>query len=193
MLEVKFALNWNYKGQRGKETLFHTAVGSFMTAMRDWAPAFRAMVDEVLEPGVEEQFSTAGHGTWASLAPETVKQKGHDTILFDTGRLFRSFQRGGADHVEEIDRQSLRWGSRVPHALFHQTGTGSGFQQVAKSPGRGMPMRKILELSNAQKRTMRSILVQRLATIARREGFRVTGSGGDPLQARQIGQRMLGL
>jgi phage gpG-like protein len=193
VLDVNFKLEWNYKGQRGKETVFHTAIGNFVTAIRDWAPGFRAMVAEVLEPAVEEQFQTAGHGTWAQLAPSTIKRKGHDTILFDTGGMFRSFQTGGANHIEEITRDRLLWGSGLSRSLFHQTGTGAGFQQIIKGAGRGMPMRKIIALDETKKRAMRSILVRRLATIARREGFAVGGGDQDALSARRLGAALLGV
>lgn len=194
MLDVTFKLEWNYNGQRGKETLFHTAIGNFVSSLRDWAPAFRAIAHDVLEPTVMEQFETAGHGNWAPLAPSTIKQKGHDTVLFRSGAMYRSFQSGGLNHVEEISRDKMTWGSTDPKALFHQTGTGSGFQLPVKGPGRGMPMRKILQLSEETKRLMRSILVRRLATIARREGYAVgKGMDLDPLQARQLGAGILGI
>lgn len=194
MLDVKFGLTWSYQGKKGSETLFHIAVGSFATSLRDWGPAFQAMASEVLEPGVMAQFETMGHGTWAELAPSTIKQKGHDTILFRTGAMYRSFQSGGQDHVEEITRKRMLWGSSDPKALFHQTGTLSGFQQMVKGPGRGVPMRKLLTLDSEQKRRMRSILVQRLATIARREGFAMgKGLDLDPLSARQLGSSLLGI
>lgn len=194
MLEVDLKASWSYNGQRGTETFFHTAVGNFMTAMRDWAPGFRAMASEVLEPEVKWRFDSEGQGDWGPLAPSTIERKGSATILIDSGHLMNSFTSGGEGHVEEIDRQSMRWGSSVPHALFHQTGTGSGFQRRDKGPGRGMPMRKILEISAAGKRSMRSILVSRLATIARREGFGISkGFSPDALGARRIGQIALGL
>lgn len=196
MLDVNFSLTWNYKGQRGTETLFHTAIGNLMTALRDWAPAFRSMITEVLEPQVEQQFLTAGQGTWARLAPWTIRQKGHDTILFDSGNLFRSFQSGGQEHIEEISRDHLLWGSAVPYALYHQAGTGKGFQMPIVPPGlgRGMAMRKILELGPIARRTLRSILVRRMATIARREGYAITkGMDLDPLSARMAGASVLGI
>lgn len=195
MLEVKFALEWDYNGRRGKETFFHTAIGSFVTSMRDWSPAFRAMVKDVLRPGVEEQFTTYGHGEWAPLMPETIRRKGHDTILFNTGRLYRSFQ-GGSDYVEEIGRANLRWGSLVPYALFHQTGTGVGFQQLLKTAaGPGVPMRKILDLTDPQKRKMRSLLVVQLANLARKEGFGLLQgqTGVSAGLARLAGMRAFGL
>jgi phage gpG-like protein len=196
VLEVRFATTWNYRGQKGTETFFHTAIGSFAAQLRNWAPAFRAMAREVLEPAVDEQFTTGGHGGWAPLADSTIRAKGHDTIEMDSGRLFRSFKEGGVDHVEEISRDRMLWGSAVPYGIFQQTGTGSGFQQTTKGPGRGMPMRKILALTDANKRAMRSILVRQLANIARREGFAIARQEGmdlDPVSARNLGKMSLGI
>lgn len=201
VLELQLKTSWSYKGQRGNETFFHTAIGNFMTAMRDWAPGFRAMADEVLEPEVRKTFETAGYGEWTDLAESTIRNKerrglwgGRLGILTDSGYMAKSFTLGGSDHVEEINRQSMRWGSRVPHALFHQTGTGSGFGRQVKGSGRGLPMRKIINLPKMAKRAMRSIMVRRLATIARREGFGIgSGISPDVLTARRIGQIALGL
>ncbi len=193
MLEFKIDYSWNYKGQKGKEVLFHTAINSFIVSMRDWAPAFRVMVSEVLEPSVDEQFATDGHGQWAPLAASTIAGKGNDTILFTSGRLAGSFKRGGQENVEEITRQSLKWGSSVPYAIFHQTGTLAGFQSLTKAIGaRGVPMRKLLDLTKTQKAAMRSIMVVRLANIARAEGFACIG-GSDPSMARNVGKELLGL
>lgn len=193
MLDVAFRVSWNYKGQKGDETLFHTAIGNFTSAQRDWTPAFRQITAE-LNAAVKEQFDTQGQGNWAQLAPSTIKAKGNDRILFETGAMYASFQSGGSNHVEEISRDRLMWGSTDPKALFHQTGTGSGFQMRVKGPGRGMPMRKIMELTEGRKRAIRSVLVRHLATIARREGYAVGGDMDlDPLSARQLGSSILGL
>lgn len=194
MLELRFDLSWNYQGRKGKETLFHTAIGNFLTAMKDWSPALRSMIEEVLEPSVDERFNSSGLGEWAPLAPNTVKRKGSTEILFTSGRLKSSFTSGSGDNVSDVTRSSLRWGSRLPYSLFHQTGTRSGFQLPQKGPGPGVPMRKILKLTSGQKGEMRSLLTRRLATIARKEGFGVTGNSRlDPLAARNLGNRLLGL
>ncbi len=201
MLEIKFGYNWEYKGHRGKETLFPTAIGSFITAMRDWAPAFRLIAEEVFEPLVRRQFETFGAAfgaPWQKLADSTIARKGSSMILSDTGHLEDSFRKGGSEHVEDITGQTLRWGSTVPYALFHQTGTGKGFQRTSvltgPGTGRGMAMRKILSLSAEQIKRMRSVFVGRLAQIARIEGYRAFGAvAGDPLLARRMGQRVLGL
>src|SRR5262249_25745794 len=110
MLDVNFSLSWNYRGQRGTETLFHTAIGNFVSAMRDWSPAFRSMVSEVLEPAVQEQFATAGQGDWAELAPATLARKRGTAILIESGLLEGSFHTGGPDNVSEISRDRLAWG-----------------------------------------------------------------------------------
>jgi phage gpG-like protein len=200
MLELKLGYSWNYQGRRGGETLFHTAIGNLATELRDWSPAFRLIAHDVLEYYTLEMFRTAGRGEWQTLAPSTFKRKGNPAILRETGALEASFTEAGAGHVEEITREKLIWGSLVPYALFHQTGTGKGFQKpaVAVGPGtgRGMPMRKILALTDAMKRKMRSALVGRLAQLARQTGFAVAQAADaavDPLRARMIGQEMLGL
>lgn len=194
MFELNLKVSWDYNGRRGKETLFHEAIGDLLNGQRDWSPAFRTMRDEVLEPGVQEQFGTSGHGTWAALAPSTVARKGNSMILIETGEMLGSFRTGGSGNVNEIGEQHFRWGSSLMRALFHQTGTGSGFQRLAKGSGRGMPMRKILQLDDDQRRRMRSIMVQRMATIARRVGFGVSkGLDLDPLSARMVGKAMLGI
>jgi hypothetical protein len=61
--------------------------------------------------------------------------------------------------------------------MFHQTGTGKGFEQtrvaMGEGTGRGMPMRRILVLTEPVKRQMRGIMMARLQQIARQEGYRV--------------------
>jgi hypothetical protein len=155
------------------------------------------MVSEELEPAVEEQFATQGHGTWADLAPSTIERKKRLGFpldkLIETGAMRGSFHQSDPFNFTEITRDRLRWGSRLQRSMFHQTGTGSGFQQRQKGAGRGMPMRKIIELSEQRKRALRSILVRHLAQIARREGFAILGSDQTPMSARRAGQIALGL
>ena len=42
-----------------------------------------------LANAIEENFATAGHGSWAKLSPNTVlkKKKNKDKILIESGRL----------------------------------------------------------------------------------------------------------
>lgn len=202
VFELKLDIGWDYEGQRGKQTLFHTAIRNFKTGLNDWSGAFRAMVP-ILEDSVEQQFKTQGHGTWAQLARSTIaRKKGSTRILFDSGRLMKSFLTGGADHVEDISPRRFRWGSTVPYALFHQTGTGDKFQ-FTSGPGTatGLPMRRIMESETEfgwvarRNRQMRSAMVKHLANMARRTGFAVLSGQTDvtPELAMAAGRKMVGL
>ncbi len=192
MLEIKLGYSWNYKGQRGGEALFHTAIQDFSGQIADWKPAFTFMAHDVLEYYTEQMFATEGHGEWQSLAEATYRQKKSTRILFRTGELQESFHAGGPQHVEEISAKRLLWGSTNPVAVFAQTGTGKGFQRRAvltgKGTGRGMPQRRILELSEDMKRAMRSAMVRRAAQVARMIGFKIASDAGEEVSAADAGR-----
>lgn len=54
---------------------------------------------------------------WRPLSPYTVRKKGHATILYDTGRLLRSY------HWRLEGNNAVRFGTDVPYAAVHQFGT----------------------------------------------------------------------
>jgi phage gpG-like protein len=61
---------------------------------------------------------------WAPLAPSTIKRKGHDRILLETGALRESLVHvGGPGNVAETASRGMIFGTEVPYAIFHQTGT----------------------------------------------------------------------
>lgn len=60
---------------------------------------------------------------WPKLRPNTIAAKGHSRILFRTGRLERSFRRGGPGNVFQIRRRSAVVGSRLRTAAIAQHGT----------------------------------------------------------------------
>ena len=87
-----------------------------------------------------------------------------------TGALARSFERGGAGHVEQVSARRLTWGSMIPTALFHEFGTRGkvsfkaagarytvnktkaareGFEKSSRQGG-GVPARPILVWSRAR-------------------------------------------
>ena len=79
---------------------------------------------------IEEQFDSQGgrSGGWAPLAASTVREKAHlgqdPRILFATHRLVESLTRKfDTDHIEELSRNTLRFGSSVTYGIYHQTGT----------------------------------------------------------------------
>ena len=99
------------------------ALQNFQAALADNSPALGEVSDDLREM-IAEQFATEGRagGTpWAPLAPSTLR-----------GSLVEA---GAPGHVEELDAQSLLFGSSLPYAIFHQTGTGIGFGQM-KFPAR---------------------------------------------------------
>lgn len=90
----------------------------------DWEPQLREFVDVLAEKHAEHfsgQHDPSGRA-WAPLAQSTIDRKGHDTILFETGRL-RSSVVGGADHIEDVGGDFLVFGSSVEYGVFHDTGT----------------------------------------------------------------------
>lgn len=105
---------------------------------------------------VGEQFRTRGARSgepWAPLAPSTTKRKGNDTILEGTGDLRESFKLWDENNVYEATDDYLRYGSKDEKGIFHQQGTEErrGMRhvqlQIFPTGRQGVPMRKILELT----------------------------------------------
>jgi phage gpG-like protein len=111
---------------------------NFQASLADNSPALAAVADDLREM-IAEQFATEGaaSGTpWAPLAPSTLRKRRGGSILNATGALLSSLTDAGTPgHVEDIGGQQLLFGSSVPYAIFHQTGT------------RRMPARPIVALS----------------------------------------------
>lgn len=140
------------------------ALENFQVSLADNSAALAAIADDLREM-VSQQFATEGRagGTpWAELAPSTLRRsrRRRAGILYSTGALLGSLRAIGAPgHLEELDRQSLLFGSRLPYALFHQTGTGIGFGQTQLPVGRGrkpsgrgraLPMRPLIVMTEAR-------------------------------------------
>jgi phage gpG-like protein len=87
-------------------------------------------------------FASAG---WAPLAPSTVRAKARrgldPRILHATGRLAASLS-GGAGRVEIVSSSQLIFGTSVPYARFHQSGTAR------------MPRRRPIELREQDRRAI---------------------------------------
>jgi len=203
----QFGLRWEYRpvgalpgqAKRGREVIFDRVFTKFKQEVGDYAPAFRLIAEDILEPVVQDIFKQEkAEFSWAELAPSTVAARGSEhPILHRSGLLQESFMKGQPAHREDITPRKLVWGSDVPYALFHQTGTGKGYlrDSVASGPGtgRGMPRRKEIYLSNRIKQTMANTMVGRMAQVARMAGFKVLGGRGvSPLEARMVGEQVLG-
>ena len=216
-LDFKFGLTWVYGDKKGSFTMFHQP---FLEAIKDWAPAFEEIAADVLEPHVKAAFDTEGSSEglhWKDLAPATVKRRGSaHPILRVTGALERSFEKGGADHIEQVSARRLTWGSMVPTALFHEFGTRDkvsfkaagaryvlaktkagreGFEK-AGGQGGGIPARPMIVYSRAMAKEISSVMLGRISMVARQIGYKVGGRAFGhekltPLDARMIGKAML--
>lgn len=102
----------------------------------------------VIRRAIEDQFdSEGGHasGGWAKLADSTIAEKARKglrpEILQATGRLKESLtSKFDADNIERMEGvDAMAFGSSVPYATFHQTGT------------KKMPRRRPVALTEADK------------------------------------------
>jgi phage gpG-like protein len=147
------------------------ALTEFQESLADQQPALAAIADDCREM-IAEQFASQGgaEGTpWAPLAPSTLRRRrASPSILYATGALRRSLtEPGAAGHIEELEDQSLTLGTRLPYALYHQTGT------------RRLPARPIIVLSEVR--------AQRWTEIVRRE----IGGSTELLGTRELGGKEL--
>ena len=86
---------------------------------------------------IDQRFMTRGYGTWPELSPETIKRKGHDNILIDSGAMFASVRITSLQphHVEiAVPYGGKKHNEMVP--VYHQQGT------------RKMPQRKIIDVTS---------------------------------------------
>jgi phage gpG-like protein len=149
MIEFTYALN--------PESV-EKALAGFQESLADQAPALARVADDFREM-MARQFASEGRaeGTpWPELSPATLRRRRARTpILYKTGALLRSLgEPGAAGHVEELEGYSLTLGSRLPYALYHQTGT------------RRLPARPIIVLSGARSERWTEIVRQQIAEKA---------------------------
>lgn len=61
---------------------------------------------------------------WAPLKPSTIKRKGHDRILVESGDLRKSLVSvGGPGNISEVAPKGMLFGTDVEYASFLQEGT----------------------------------------------------------------------
>lgn len=112
-------------------------------------PVSEAIRKIVLESN-RRRFETDGLGTWAPLASSTLDSKARagepDTPLVATGALYRSLTDELADdQIDERAPQELRFGTKVPYAVFHGSGT------------RTMPQREPVLLLPSERNSIREL------------------------------------
>jgi hypothetical protein len=214
-IDFKFGLAWQYGKKKGSFAFFHRR---FLEGVRDLSPALRIVADDILEPRLRAIFPSEGASqdiTWQALAPSTVARRGSEhPILHVSGHLEESFQKGGADHHEEIGPKKLVWGSDVPYALFAQFGTRgkvnfrrSGARKVmfktaeakrayeaSQAGGEGgEPARPMFVYTPGLSNGISSTIMAYLAYLGRITGYRYQGAGEKftPEIARLIGSSIL--
>jgi len=151
--------------------------------IQDWREVWPRVSGKLTE--IEEQlFNSAGatgeHGRWADLKPSYARAKerkwGQAPPLQASGHLRNAL---GGQSSEGIDMRQpllLRWGTEVPYAVFHQTGT------------RKMPARPIFDLTVEDREVMRATIEREAARFSGRLGFAVASElGGNARPAREPG------
>lgn len=134
------------------------SLAAFQDALGESEPALKQIADDFREV-IARQFSSEGRAGGTPWPPRAgAVPRGHPSpqgrhgglpLLVRTGALRDSFLRqGAAGHVEEIFDQTLTLGSRVPYAIFHQTGT------------RRMPARPIIVLKEERANQWTEILAR---------------------------------
>lgn len=116
----------------------------------DARQAFHAVV-RILERATRRQFASRGAyggSPWPALKPATVARKrrlNQDArILRATGRLFESLvNQTASDHIQDIGRQTLRWGSNVAYGVYHQS----------RKPRHVIPFRPVVRLPEHDRRS----------------------------------------
>src|SRR3982751_3089234 len=124
---------------------------------KDARPAFRAVL-ELFRDIESRRFRAQGPG-WAPLNPETLRRKAARgerlQMLMTTGDLFDSLTSPtSGEGISDIDRHSMRYGTRRPWAESHQFG----------APDANIPQRKIIDFSEADKRATVKILQRFILT-----------------------------
>jgi phage gpG-like protein len=209
MIELKLTVSGTYGGKKWTGDVLHTA--QFGKFLGNWAPAWRFIAHEVLEPFVEMQFQSqgeAGGEKWAELAESTLKERGQTAgealVLYRSGKLAHSFLEGEPGHVEQIDEKKLSWGSAVPYSLYHQTGfrtrLGSGKENRKsaidpEASGRKsfVPARPGLVITKEMTNRIMLAMQARLQMIARQLGYGILGGeAASPLEAGMAGLEELG-
>lgn len=121
------------------------AFSRFGENVKDLSPVWQVLADDFLKVERDQFVSEgqSGSGGWVPLSPGYAAWKAKHApgrpLLVQSGKLRQSLTERGGEHIEEIRADSLRLGTEVPYAIYHQKGT------------RRMPARKLVELSETDK------------------------------------------
>jgi hypothetical protein len=86
---------------------------------RDLTPAWDRLLPQ-LRAHERTLFATRGHGQWPANRPGTVRQKGRNTPMVDTGRLLKALTANRATgSLTRRSRTQLLFGVRDTGALYY--------------------------------------------------------------------------
>ncbi len=129
--------------------LIGEVLADYRTIYEAWADDFRQTQEQVFA----SEGAFEGRARWQQLSPRYKVWKDlhypGQPILTRTGELRGSLtQEGHGQHIFDYDEQQMQIGSSVDYGIFHQRGTVK------------MPQRKVIELTNPQKKRWTDIARQ---------------------------------
>ena len=96
----------------------------------DYEPLLREILQDLqVQHGIYFNTETSPSDVkWPGLSTSTIQRKGHDTILYDTGRLKASLESQSQDSIRVVSvgegpEDFVVFGTSVPYSYFHQEGT----------------------------------------------------------------------
>ena len=156
------------------------AFGSLASAVQDWRkyiwPGVRR---DAIRPWLRKQFQNQGqgaHGRWAPLSSSYARRKAKlypgTKILHAAGTMEEDLLSDSNDG--ETTPRTMLYGTKIPYALYHQTGTK--FKKGPKAGQRKMVARRIFDPEpNDAPGTMRQMfrlsVARGVSNYARRLGF----------------------
>jgi phage gpG-like protein len=138
------------------EDLVASKILGFGERATDLRPAFRKFAD-ILHLSATRQFASAGgygSGGWAPLAPSTLRRKEaaglNNGVLQMTYQLRDSLTGDSTDSIVNYDRNEFEFGTRVPYARYHASGTSR------------MPRRRPMETTKSDRKGMTRAVYERV-------------------------------
>lgn len=150
------------------EAQIDRALTRFADHVSDLRPAWPAVV-QVIRSHATKQFATEGSygpgGGWKALSPKYAKRKAKKwpgrPILEASGQMKRSLVGHTTDSILNYQPLSFGYGTKRGYASYHQKGTPR------------MPQRKIIDLTETDKRDVTRAIQRELVRQARSDNWTV--------------------
>lgn len=124
-----------------------------------WVEVARA-TNDFHEAVFKNEGRHGGFSKWAPLKESTKRQKRTDKILTETGRLRKSMTKNQAkDAIRVFKKKVFEWGTVVPYAGYHQTGT--------KKMAKRSPLRINKRLTKVIIKTIQKFYFDQLKRVAK--------------------------